>query len=107
MMSLVVFTQIALFISLMFACVFVIEKMSDSEGLSSESSSERSEVVASSEEEDSGDYFELNGNFAPYQGEPLADSEDADMADGDEDEDGILPSVLEQRYEGQIALNDW
>ena len=107
MMSLVVFTQIALFISLTFACVFVIEEMSDSEGLSSESSSAWSEVVTSSEEEDSGDYFELNGNFARYQGEPLADSEDADMADDDEDEDGILPSVLEQRYEGQIALNDW
>ena len=107
MMSLVVFTQIALFISLTFACVFVIEEMSDSEGLSSESSSERSEVVASSEEEDSGDYFELNGNFARYQGEPLADSEDADMADDDDDEDGILPSVLEQRYKGQITLNDW
>ena len=68
--------------------------MSDIEVLSSESSSERSEV---SEEEDGGDYFELNGNFALYQGEPLADSEDADMADDDEDEDGILPSVLEQR----------
>ena len=104
-MSLAVFTQIAWFISLTFACVFMIEEMSDSEGLSSESSSERSEVVSSSEEEDGGDYFELNGNYAPYQGEPLPDSEDADMAD--DDEDGILPSVLEQRYEGQIALNDW
>ena len=43
----------------------LIEEMSDGEGLSSESSSERSEVVSSSEEEDGGDYFELNGNFAP------------------------------------------
>ena len=50
--------------------------MSDIEVLSSESSSERSEVVSSSEEEDGRDYFELNGNFAPYQDEPLADSED-------------------------------
>jgi len=57
--------------------------MSDSKDLSSESSSERSDVVSSSEEEDVGDYFELNGNFAPYQGEPLADSEDAAMADDD------------------------
>lgn len=83
--------------------------MSDIDVLSSESSSEPSEVLSSSEEEDGGDYFELNGNFAPYQGEPLADSEDADMADDDEDEDedGILPSVLEQRSEGLIALNDW
>ena len=48
--------------------------MSDIEVLSNESSSERSEVVSTSEEEDGGDYFELKGNFAPYQGEPLADS---------------------------------
>ncbi|XP_068730717.1 uncharacterized protein [Montipora capricornis] len=81
--------------------------MSDIDVLSSESSSEPSEVLSSSEEEDGGDYFELNGNFAPYQGEPLADSEDADMADDDEHEDGILPSVLEQRSQGLIALNDW
>jgi len=59
----------------------------------SESSSEWSEVVSSSEEEDGGDYFELNGNFAPYQGEPLADREDAAMTDNDGDEDTILPSV--------------
>ena len=82
------------------------KKISDIEVLSGELSSERSEVVSSSEEEDGGDYFELNGNFAPYQGEPLAESED-DMADDDEDEDGILPSVLEQRSKGQIALNHW
>ena len=81
--------------------------MSDIEVLSGESSSERSEVFSSSDEEDDGDYFELNGNFAPYQGEPLADSEDDNMAEENEDEDGILPSVLEQRFEGQIALNDW
>ena len=64
--------------------------MSDIEVLLSESSSERSEVLSSSEEEDGGDYFELNGNFAPYQGKPLVDSEDADMANDDEDEDGIF-----------------
>ena len=53
------------------------KEMSDIEVLSSESSSERSEVVSTSEEEDGGDYFELNENFAPYKGEPFADSEDA------------------------------
>ena len=75
--------------------------MSDLKVSSSESSSERSKVVPSSEEEDGGDYFELNGNFAPCQGgEPLADSEE------DEDEDGILPFVLERRSEGQIVQND-
>jgi len=29
------------------------------------------------------------------------------MSDEDEDEDGILPSGLEQRFEGEIAVNDW
>lgn len=81
--------------------------MSNIEDLLSELSSEWSEVVSSSEEEDGGNYFELNRNFAPYQGEPLVNSEDVDMADGDENEVGILPSVLEQRSEGQLALNDW
>ena len=28
------------------------------------------------------------------------------MVSDDEDEDGILPSVSEQRFKGQIALND-
>ena len=88
------FTQIAWFISLTFVSFLWLKKMSDIEVLSSEWSSERSEVVSSSEEEDGGDYFELNGNFAPHQGEPLADSQDADMPDHDEDEDGILPSAL-------------
>ena len=46
-----------------------------------------------------GDHLELNRNFAPYQGEPLADSEDADIAD--DDEDGILPSVFEQCSRGK------
>ena len=81
--------------------------MSNVEVLLSESSSEQSEVVSSNDEDDDGDYFQLNGNFAPYQGEPLADSKDANMSDEDEDEDGILPSGLEQRFEGEIAVNDW
>ena len=58
MTSLVVFTQIACFSSLRFVCVSWSKKMS------SESSSERSVVVSRSEEEDGGDYFELNGSFA-------------------------------------------
>ena len=37
--------------------------MSDIEVLSGESSSERSEVISSSDEQGDGDYFELNGNF--------------------------------------------
>ena len=61
MTSLVVFTKIARFISLTFVCVSWSKKMSDIEVLSRESSSERSEVVSSSKEEDGGHYFELNG----------------------------------------------
>ena len=74
--------------------------MSDTEVLSSGSSSERSE------EEDSGNHFELSRNFAPYQGKPLTDSKDADM-DDDEEDDGILFSVVAQRFHEQIALNDY
>ena len=74
MTSLVVFTGQRVFISLTFVCVSWSKKMSDDEVLSSESSFERSEFVSASEEEDGGDYLELNGNFAPYQDEPLADS---------------------------------
>ena len=83
------------------------KKMSDIEVLSSESSFEQSEVVSGIEEDDDGDYFELNENFTPYKGEPLADSEDATMSVEDEDEGGVLPSVLEQRLEEEIAVNDW
>jgi len=28
-------------------------------------------------------------------------------ADEEEDENGILPSVLEQRFEGEAVVNDW
>lgn len=73
--------------------------MSDSELSSSDSSSEGSEIIRSSDEED---YFVFNGHFEPYQDEPLAGSDDSD-----EKEDGILPSVLEQRFEGQVPLNEW
>lgn len=39
------------------------KKMSVIEVLSAESSSEQSEVVSSNDEDDDGDYFELNGDF--------------------------------------------
>jgi len=78
--------------------------MSENELSTGESSSEGSEDVSSSDGED---YYVFNGDFAPYQGEPLASSEDGDSNGGgedEEDEDGILPSVLEQRFEGQILI---
>ena len=39
---------------------------------SSNSSSQGSEIVGSSDEEDGGRYFVFNGDFAPYQGWPIA-----------------------------------
>ena len=78
--------------------------MSENELSTGESSSEGSEDVCSSDRED---YYVFNGDFAPYQGEPLASSEDGDSNGGgedEEDEDGILLSVLEQRFEGQILI---
>ena len=80
--------------------------MSENKLSTGESSSEGSEDVCSSDGED---YYVFNGDFAPYQGEPLASSEDEDSNGGgeDEDEDGILPSVLEQRFEGQVPLDSW
>ena len=48
-------------------------------------------------------------DFAPYQGEPAlaVKGEMADNADDDEeDEDCILPSVLEQRFEREGPVDD-
>ena len=80
--------------------------MSERELSTDESSSEGSEDVCSSDGED---YYVFNGDFAPYQGEPLASSEDGDNNGGgeEEDEDGILPSILEQSLEGQVPLDNW
>ena len=86
--------------------------MSDSEHSSSDSSSERSEAMSASDGEGSSSCFLFKSNFAPYQGEPLAG--DGEMADNDGeeeeeegDEDGLLPSVLAQRFEGRVAVNEW
>ena len=60
--------------------------------------------------EDTGGHFVFNGDFASYQGEPLASSRD-DMedivADEEEVEDDILRSVFEQRFEGDVVANHW
>ena len=77
--------------------------MSENELSTGEFSSEGSEDVCSSDWED---YYVFNGDFLPYQGEPLATSEDGDSNGGgvdEEDEDGIFPSVLE-RFKGQILI---
>lgn len=64
--------------------------MSENEPSTAESSSEGSTDVCSSDGEN---YYVFNGNFAPYQSEPLASSEDCDNNGGGEDY-GTLPSVL-------------
>ena len=80
--------------------------MSQNELCTGESSSEGRKDVCSSDRED---YYVFNGDFAPYQGEPLASRKDGDNNGGSEveDEDGILPSVLDQRFEGQVPLDNW
>jgi hypothetical protein len=60
--------------------------------------------------DDNSDEFVFEGNFLPYQGEPLASSgsEDIDTSEDDEeDEDGILREVLEQRYEKVVPVQSW
>ena len=85
--------------------------MSDSEQFSSDSSSEKSDLMSDSDAEDSRGHFVFKSSFQPYQGEPLA--ADSDMGNdgyGNEeepDEDGILPSVLEQRFDGNLPVNEW
>ena len=58
--------------------------MSESKLSRDESSSDGSKDVCSSDGED---YYVFNGNFVPYQGEPLASSEDGDNNGGGEDEE--------------------
>ena len=110
MTSRVVYNSPSWFFSLTLFVVTRSEIMSDNEEMLGDFSSEESETVQYSDEEDAGGYFVFNGDFAPYQGEPLASSGD-DMedngADEEEDEDGILPSVLEQRFEGGVVVNNW
>lgn len=56
-----------------------------------------------------GDEYKFEDNFLPYQDEPLASSSDeqGEESDRELDEDGISRSVLEQRYEKQITLQQW
>ncbi|CAB4005032.1 Hypothetical predicted protein [Paramuricea clavata] len=56
--------------------------------------------------DDDSDEFIFEGNFLPYQGEPLASSGSEDI-DTSEDEDGILREVLEQRYEKVLPVQSW
>ena len=84
-------------------------KISDSE-VSSNNSSERSDICCDRDAGENRDYFVGAGSYAPYQGEPLARNHD-ENSDGSEheevDEDGILPSVLEQRFNREISVDNW
>ena len=86
--------------------------MSDSEHSTSDSSSEKGHASSNSDGDDTGVNFMFRSDFAPYQNEPLAANNvmaanDNVSSDEEGDEDGILPSVLEQRFEGQVPVNEW
>ena len=49
----------------------------------------------------------VNSCFEPYQGEPLASTGDSESSDEEQDEDFILPLVLEKRFEKVIPLANW
>jgi len=61
--------------------------MLDNEEMLGDFSYEESETIESRDEEDAGAYFVFNGDFAPYQGEPLASS-------GDDMEDNLHFSIV-------------
>jgi hypothetical protein len=44
--------------------------------------------------------------FEPYQGEPLASTDDSESSDEEHDKDYILPSVLEKLLEKNIPLTN-
>ncbi len=68
-------------------------------------SSSISEMSSGSE-----DSAEENFNLdAPYQGEPLANVDDANQEDIniEEDPDGIALQILESRFERRLPVNQW
>ncbi len=82
---------------------------SDSD-VSSNDSSQRNDISWDSNTGEGRDYFVTGGSYAPYQGEPLAKNrmESRDDSENEEvDEDGILHSVLEQRFNREISLDTW
>ena len=45
--------------------------------------------------------------FESYQGEPLASTDNSESSDEEQDEDFILPSISEKRFEKVIPLPNW
>ena len=79
--------------------------------VSSKDSQDASDISWDGEESENRDYFVNAGRYAPYRGEPLArnNNENSDCPSEHEeaDEDGILPSVLEQRFNREITVDNW
>ena len=71
--------------------------MSQTEDSFSHSSVECDSVVDSYLEEN----FNVKSCFEPYQGEPLPTTNENDSSEDEEDEDGVLPSIL---VEGKIVV---
>ncbi len=49
----------------------------------------------------------LKSCFESYQGEPLASTDNSESSDEEQDEDFILPSISEKRFEKVIPLPNW
>lgn len=84
-----------------------LQSFSDSDESCNES--DHSESSSSSSRAELGNSEEENMVEEPYQDEPLASDSDQDLEDGDEetDVDGLRPSTLKARFEGQINVNEW
>ena len=81
--------------------------MDDNELNTDSPSSSVSVSYSESDFEDSGnENFVFEGNFLPYQGEPLASSEGSSDEE-QEDLDGLTRDILEQRYERRIPVQTW
>ena len=74
---------------------------------SDDSTSISSLECESSNESDIEGNANVKSCFEPYQGEPLASTDASESSDEEQDEDFILPSVSEKRFEKVIPLTDW
>ena len=79
-------------------------KMASESEFSLSSTSSKSDEESEDSEQDMEVVY---SRFEPYQDEPLADS-DCESDDGEEaDQDGLTPTILEARFEKQVAVNEW
>ena len=79
--------------------------MSDSDSDASLSSRSSDRSYESSSE---GEAVYVEGEFLPYQNEPLDKvSEENDDTDDQDPDPGITPEILWQRFEGEVDITDW